>query len=72
MPPRGLGAPWVQSRAMAGARRSGKVETLQLGKGFGFLKPDDGGGNIYFHVNGFAHSPHPPAPQQQRAGTDTP
>jgi len=42
-------------------RSSGKIlEGATLSRGFGFIKPFDGGENIYFHVNASDPAPDPP------------
>ncbi|MGP8245461.1 MAG: cold shock domain-containing protein [Bryobacteraceae bacterium] len=39
---------------MAGGEQAGSVVTYFEAKGFGFLRPDDGGRDIFFHVSRLA------------------
>ena len=42
------------SGEVAGGEQSGSVVTYFEAKGFGFLRPDDGGRDIFFHVSRLA------------------
>jgi hypothetical protein len=49
-------------------RSSGKIlEGATLSRGFGFIKPFDGGENIYFHVNASDPTPDPPERAYEQA-----
>jgi CspA family cold shock protein len=36
----------------------GTVRSYNLAKGYGFITPDDGGADLYAHVNAITESPH--------------
>lgn len=54
-------------------RGSGKIlEGPTIARGFGFIKPFDGGENIYFHVNGFDPAPGSRHTYPTKAGPSAP
>lgn len=36
---------------------TGKIKTIKRDKGFGFIRPDDGGKDIFFHMSSVSREP---------------
>jgi CspA family cold shock protein len=62
----GLPAAFISSMGqfMSGVRVTGKVKFFSDEKGFGFLKPDDGGDEVFVHRTDLSNSLHILLPDQ--------